>query len=410
MIRALIFSAITIGLAAAPAAAIDGTPVWFPSTVSAPVPSTSISAPSLAFDHYGGAAVSWSRINSSSQMNVVHFSEQSPLGLWNHRNVATGIGIGMATTLSFDRAERPTVSWLNEDATVQVDINRGAQTQLIASNALGDEGSLVFKHDIAGGLQGAYVSDSGQSVFGINATQPTITSDLLFNLSAIDQVRDLDFAIDHAGRRHVIATARLPDQREAVFIASEPSFGGNWATAMLDSGENIGGASIAVNPVNGELAIVYSKVDDGGGTSRLIFNDFSGVGMTTTEILAASDREFGDLDLEFDPSDGRPSIALEESIAGGNDQLLFAYNTGGTNWNTSLVDDSILIDTPDGELRPSLAYDDFGTTYPAIAFVDDDGALIVSFDPPIPEPSTAGLLLIGFGAVVGRRRRESAGG
>jgi len=403
MKRLLVLTMLVIGLATNSARAIDGTPVWFPSVVATAQPLKNISSPTLAFDHYGGAAVSWSRIESFGQTNTVHFSEQSPLGLWNHRNVATGSGNGTSTSLSFDRAENPTVGWLDNDGDIRVDINRGSTTQLISNNALGEDGAMVLMHDLAGQLQGAYADVSGQSVYGINAAAPTITSHHLFDLANIDTIRDLDMTVDHTGRRHAIATARLPDQSEAVFIASEPSFGGAWATALLDSGDQIGGASIAVNPQDGSLAIAYSKVD-GGGLASLVYQDFSGPSPVTTNILSAADREFGDIDLEFDPSDGRPSIALEESISGGNDQLLFAYNTGGTSWATSLVDDSILLDTPDGELRPSLAYDDFGSTYPAIAFVDDDGALIVSFDPPIPEPATVLLMMIATGMVVHRRR------
>ncbi len=403
MKRFVVIAMLAIGFITSSVRAIDGTPVWFPSVVTNALPMRTISTPTLAFDHYGGAAVSWSRIDSLSQNNTVHYSEQSPLGLWSHRTVSTGSAIGTATSVSFDRAERPSVGWLSLSGNFNIDINHGATTQLISSNAMGDEGLLVFNHDLAGQLQGAYAGANERSVYGINTSTQTITSNLLFDLANVDKIQDLDITIDHAGRRHAIVTARLLDFSEAVFVASEPSFGGAWATAMLDSGDAFGGASIAVNPQDGSLAVAYSKVDD-NGLASLVYQDFSGPAPVMTDILSGNDREFGDIDLEFDPGDGRPSIALEESISGGNDQLLFAYNTGGTSWATSLVDDSIMIDTSNGEARPSLAYDDFGSTYPAIAYIDDDGALIVSFDPPIPEPATAMMLVMAAGISMRRQR------
>ena len=84
---------------------------------------------------------------------------------------------------------------------------------------------------------------------------------------------------------------------------------------------------------------------------------------------------------------------------------MFAYLDGAQQWQTSLVDDSIAPDAPDGMPRaPSLAYDDYGTSWPAIAYADADGSLTVAFDPPVPEPGVMGLAFVGL-ALIARRRR-----
>ena len=129
--------------------------------------------------------------------------------------------------------------------------------------------------------------------------------------------------------------------------------------------------------------------------------------IATTEILSFNTFRYQDVSLEFDRSDGRPAIAFERRVNSTSAQeLWYAYLNASSVWQTSLIDSTISLDAPDGNMPrgPSLAFDDYGTSWPAVAYVDSNGALNVAFDPPAPEPSclAAGTLV----AVLSIRRRR----
>ena len=98
--------------------------------------------------------------------------------------------------------------------------------------------------------------------------------------------------------------------------------------------------------------------------------------------------------LAFDPADGRPAIAYEDSS-----DLEFAWFDGSV-WQTQTVDAT-------AGRNPSLAFNEYGDGWPVIAYFEGvvPGHLYVVRDPPgLPEPATLSLLALGGLAIIRRRR------
>ncbi len=387
---------------------VDGTPSWFFSEVKAPGVGQHTSAPSLAFDHYGTPSVAYTIGNGTS--NTIYRSEQSGLGLWSHRTVTNGSNIGLVTALSYDRAERPTLAWINANGSVNVEFDDSGIVTSFAMSANTNPPALSLSHDLADNLRGMYSGIADGSLQHISKSGAVYSSGPLTTLSDLSNITDADLTTDHAGLRHVIAGGDNFMGTQSLLIASEPSFGGPWASAVLATANDILGAAIATNPTDGTVGLAYTTFESASNTSRLFYAEFDGFALETTEVLTSTVAMFQDLDLAFDLSDGRPAIALERS-QGLAEELLFAYRDGGSVWQTSLVDGTISIESALGgfEPKPSLAFDDYGTSFPAIAYVDGDGSVEVAFDPPVPEPATALLVLAGMGIVVSQRGRSRGG-
>lgn len=381
-----------------------GTPSWSLSLVSGVDPGTYATSPTLAFDHYGTPSVSWSQVWSLSGMNSVRHSQLLGTGLWSHREVASGQGVGLMTSLSFDRAERPTIAWLDEDGSVSAEFNGGGAQQVAISGAGVVHPVLSLSHDLAGDLRGMYGEATPGGFSDIGYSGGVFSSGPLTTLSGLDAVLGAGLVTDHQGLRHIAARAELGGGGEAVVIASEPPGGGSWPAGQFVIADAIKGVDIAIDPTDGNIALAYTTLDAGTNTSSLYYAKFNGVLFDTTLVASSIFDVFEDASLAFDFSDGRPAIAYEQRLASA-EHLMFAYLDGAQQWQTSLVDDSIAMDAPDGMPRaPSLAYDDYGTSWPAIAYADADGSLTVAFDPPVPEPGALGLAFVGL-AIIARRRR-----
>lgn len=390
--------------AGARAFGIDGAPSWHLSTVRDAAPDTFVASPSLAFDHLGMPSVSWASVSAFGGTSTVYRSELSGLGLWAHRTVASGFGVGRETSLSFDRAERPVVAWTTNALEIYADYNNGQIQQRVASDAGADSHALSLAHDLAGNLRGLYGS-SGNQLMGINFDGAAFTSASLATLADIDHFVDAQLATDFTGLRHAVVRAEMPGGTECIVISSEPSFTGAWPTATLTTADAVGGISIATNPVTGKVGIAYSIQN--AGLSQLMLAELDGFTLESTLVRQTSTSVYEDISLAYDRTDGRPAIAFEENALSGGESLSLAYLDGTAQWQSSLVDDSIRLDALDGLLKPSLAFDDYGTSYPAVAYVDDNGSLIVAFDPPaVPEPTTAALLIVVSLGVSRRRRRH----
>ncbi len=391
-----------------PALGVDGTPSWFFSEVKTPGVGQHVAAPSLAFDHYGAPSVAYTIGNGTS--NTVYRSEQSGLGLWAHRTVTTGTGVGLVTALSFDRAERPTLAWINDNGSVNVEFDDSGMITSFASSAETNPAVLSLSHDLADNLRGMYSGIADGSLRHISKSGTVYSSGALTTLSDLSNITDADLTTDHSGLRHVIAGGDNQVGTQSLVISSEPSFGGPWPSAVLATANDILGAAIATNPTDGTVGLAYTTFESATNTSRLFYAEFNGFGLETTPVLSSTTALFQDLDLAFDLSDGRPAIALERS-SGAAEELVFAYRDGGASWQTSLVDGSISIESALGgfEPKPSLAFDDFGTSFPAIAYVDGDGSMEIAFDPPVPEPGTAVLVLMGLVVMCSRWCRNRGG-
>ncbi len=385
--------------------AIDGTPVWFNSTVALHEAGFHQRSPVLAFNHFGTPSVVWSRYSSSGAMNRVMRAERGGLGLWSRLDLAAGSGVGVVTGLSFDRSERPVVAWMNQNEEVVADFNNGQTNSSVGGLADLGAGALSLSHDLAGNLRGMYLTRSNDVIRSISYDGAAFSSAPMLTMPGFSQLMDAQLTTDHLGLRHVVARGELESSiHQGVVIASEPSFPGAWPTATLAIAPDVYGISIATNPLSGHVAIAYTTHDAGANLAKLVYAEFNGIEIETTEVLSSATSRFEDISMAFDRTDGRPAIAYEENVFGGPDRLQLAY-LASTQWETSLIDDSVWHDNAVGNLRPSLAFDDYGTSYPAVAYIDGNGDLTVAFDPPAaPEPATAALLLASAAVLVRRRR------
>ncbi len=393
---------------AAPVLGVNGQPSWFVSTVESAEAGGYITSPGLAFDHYGMPAVSWSSYAPAMDSGTVKVSQLTGLGFWTHRQVATGTGVGYRTALAFDRAERPTTAWVNGNGTVfgQFDLNAPQQVGTGADVA---HPALSLGYDLEGALRGMYGRATVGQFHGIAYSSGQFTSQSLVSISGAGTILDASLVTDHRGLRHIVAREELDGgQSGAVLLASETSPGGAWASSRIEAADTVvRGVDVAVDPVDGRLALAYTTLDNTSSESTLWYAKFNGFTLETTALQSSTQYGYEDVSLAFDFSDGRPAIAFEQSMPG-PDALYFTYRDGASLWHAGLVDDSISLEPLVGgkPRRPSLAFDDYGTGWPAIAYIDSNGALNVAFDPPAPEPGSAILLMLGTAALGGRRARR----
>ena len=133
--------------------------------------------------------------------------------------------------------------------------------------------------------------------------------------------------------------------------------------------------------------------------------------VATTEILSSTVVRYEDVSLEFDRADDRPAIAYERRVnAGGAQELWYSFLNASSIWQTGLIDATVSMDGPGGVIRaPSLTFDDYGTSWPAVGYIDANGALNVAFDPPAtPEPASIVLLGLLAAGLMQRRRQSSS--
>jgi len=406
---AALFAACLILAAARPALAVDGTPTWIFNPAGTVAADRLITTPDLQYDHLGRPAVAWSSIALGAGGNVVRHSQLSGLGLWNHRDVATGTGVGLRTALTFDPAERPTIAWTSTSGAVHAQFNGGTTQTVAASGAALSFSFVDLHHDLAGNLRGAFRTDQPGQFASISFNGAGFSSATLATIPAPDDVVDAAFVTDHTGLRHLaMRTASDLMGLEAIVIASEPQFGGPWASTTFLTADAVGGVDLAIDPTDGRLAMAYTV--ENAGSHDLVYAKFNGVALEPETILSTANGLLGDLSLAFDLADGRPAIAYEFRSATFDEELHFAYLGAGRQWNTMMIDDEIIMDDPTGRVRkPSLAFDDFGTSYPSVAYIDADPdtgneRLMVAIDPPVPEPASAWLLIAGTWLLRRRRR------
>jgi len=384
------------------ARATDGTPAWTFSLVSTVDANTYVSSPVMAFDHYGTPSVAWSAVSLIGGTNVTKHSQLTGLGLWNHRDIASGAGVGLRSAIAFDRAERPSLAWVNSSTAAQGQFNYGGVQSVAASGANTANPIITLGYDLAGNLRGMFQGSTPGNFLSIGYSSGNFNSSNLLTFSGVTSVLDASMTTDHRGLRHIAARSVLSSGQQALSLASEPPGGGAWVSTHFVTASSVDGADIAVDPTDGRLVTAYTTFDSGTNTSKLIYTKFNGAITQTTEIATSTSTRYFDLSLAFDLSDGRPAIAYER-LTGGAQQLVYSWLNASQVWQTSTVDTTILHAAPGGApRRPSLAFDDYGTSWPAISYVDSDGSLRVAFDPPVPEPATAVLLLTG-GAMLRRR-------
>ncbi|MBI5764581.1 MAG: hypothetical protein HZA51_13780 [Planctomycetes bacterium] len=387
--------------------ATSGTPTWTLSTVSALDPNTAASSPDLAFDHYGTASLSWTATSTMAGTNFVRHSQFTPLGFWSHREIANGPGVGLRTAITFDRAERPTLAWVNDNGTVFGQFNYGANQSVAASGANVARPVVALTTDLTGSLRGMFNNAAVGSTSSIGYSNPNFNSAAMMSLSGVSVVLDSQMVVDDRGLRHVASRAALSAGGQGVVLASE-SPGGLWSSATFTTADFVDGIDIGVDPADGRLAIAYTTYT--GTTSRLQYTKFNNGSLATTTIQTSNSNRFEDISLAFDASDSRPAIAYEMRTPS-TQELWYTFLNQALSWQSASVDTSIVMDSPIGLPRaPSLAFDDFGTSWPAIAYVNQgvpNEVLTVAFDPPAPEPAAAGLLIVTLLADRPRRPRQT---
>lgn len=397
-------------LASSAALAINGTPSWQLSLV-APSPGVErhLTSPCLQFDHYGTAALTWTDASSTGlASNDLRHSELTELGLWSHRTLTSGSGIGAVTALSYDRSERPQVAWINSPGGGRGGSFNYQTPQSISSGPAASTSPplLSLRHDLAGNLRGAYAGSTPGEIGGISWNGSTYNGSLLTTISDVSSLNQLSLTTDQQGRRHLIAAGRNGASTPAVFLASEPSNSSTWVSGTVATGDAVGGADIDSNPNTGRTAWAYSVRT--GSTWRLYYVESNNGILSTPLAVVTGSYAIGGLSLAFDLSDGQPAIAFADMDGS---RLLFAYRTTG-GWNTGVVANDFSTTLIAGDARvPSLAFNDFGTGWPAIAYVRNDGAMVVAFDPPAtPEPASLAFwgLATALTATCRRRDRRAA--
>jgi hypothetical protein len=327
--------------------------------------------------------------------------------MWMHHELASGLGIGLRTSIAFDRAERPSVAWINSTGIIKARFD-SEPTEQLGTNAAAASPIVSLGYDLAGDMRGMYMTTSPGNLYGIGYDGGFDVTDMV-TVDDGGEIADAAMVTDHRGLRHFAAREDLGGGSWALLLASEttvPNSGSSnlwlWSRPLI--ADSIEGVDVAVSPTDGKLAIAYTSENE--GVSKLHYSKFNGFAFDTQTILSSSQESFYDVSLAFDFSDGRPAIAFERDT-GSSDELHFAYLDGASSWQTTVVDDSISLISPYGyPRRPSLAFDDYGTSWPAIAYVDDDGSLNVAFDPPAPEPAAMQLLCIGLACARRRLRRS----
>lgn len=374
--------------------ATSGTPTWTLSAVSALDANTAASSPDLAFDHYGSASLSWTATSTMGGANFVRHSQFTPLGFWSHREIASGPGVGLRTAITFDRAERPTLAWVNDNGAVFGQFNYGANQSIAGTGANIARPVVALTTDLTGSLRGMFNNAAVGSTSSIGYTNPNFNSSAMMSLAGVSLVLDSQMVVDDRGLRHVASRAALSAGGQGVVLASE-SPGGLWSSTTFTTADFVDGIDIGVDPSDGRLAIAYTTYT--GTTSRLQYTKFNGGTLATTTIQTSNSNRFEDISLAFDASDTRPAIAYEMRTPS-TQELWYTFLNPALSWQSAAVDTSIVMDSPIGLPRaPSLAFDDYGTSWPAIAYVNQgvpNEVLTVAFDPPAPEPATAGLLVV----------------
>jgi hypothetical protein len=392
------------------AVATSGTPTWTFSLVGSPGANTYVSTPDLAFDHYGTPSVSWSLVSTVGAANSVRHSQLLGLGIWDNRELLSASGAGIRTAHAFDRAERPSVAWINDNGSVQGQFNYAGNQTITASGANVLAPTLSLYYDLAGSLRGTYGTSSAGAYWSIGFTAPNFNTASMTTVPGVSTVQDAKMVVDHRGLRQLAARATLSGGGQALSLASEPPGGGGaWPSTNFVTADAVDGVDVEVDPTDGRVAVAYTTFTSATNTSRLFYTKFDGGSTTTTQILSTTSERYYDLSLDFDRSDGRPAIAYERKVnATSAQELWFAFLNPSSVWQAGLVDATISSELFNGMPRgPSMAFDDYGTSWPAIAYTDADGSLRVAFDPPVPEPATA--LLLGLAFIPRRRLARRAG-
>ncbi len=362
----------------------------------------------LAYDHHGKPGVAY--IDGDGE--TVKFARRLPVLGWQTTTIVDSYLYARHPSLAFDRYERPAVSAYTNVGGLEKGVTCTRFDGAAWSRGVLDTGATKYSYtsiafDLYGRAAIAYEETAGP------ASRLTYCMDTDNDGDWADETpetvswsepgRYATLAFDPANVPIIAHEGAAPD--EICLSVGNPEVG--WATQTVLTAARR--PSLAINPVTGYPAIACTDND----LKTLIYTEYNGAAWNTVYSGSPYANQFGDVSLAFDPADGHPAIAYYEDESGGSPlddeggMLRLAWFDGDS-WQTQTVDY-----VGDVGQRPSIAFNEYGTGWPGIAYFDSTDALYYIEDPPmgLPEPATLALVAAGAAGLAlrpGKKDRRAA--
>ena len=391
--RGILAAIVIFAFAAGGARALDSDPVWEPPEQVTYSGATNRyqhlgSDRILAFDHHGFPAVG---VHLSGSANRPACFRRVPGFGWSEDYADASGSEGAYPSLAFDRYERPAISYVDggSDQVKYAAWDGAAWNAAVVDTGVNSGyGCTALAMDLYGRPAIAYVATGGVVKFVMDTDGDGDWSDeTKQTVSETTSNRWPSLAFDPLNRPMI---AFHNDSVDNLCFAVKDNVQSVWRVKTVDAAGTTGWyPSLAIDPDNGYPAISYQDAS----ASALNYAWWDGEAWQIDEGVATWGESSS---LAFDPADGRPAIAF---AAGGD--LRFAWHDG-SNWHLQTVSTAV-------SYYPSLAFNEYGTGWPAIAFLDQQNTVYYTEDPPdVPEPATLSFLLIGAAALLRLRRRRKA--
>ncbi len=372
------FVGCTAALAATSAWAIGPAPTWHPRQIVATGIDTTFGHDGadriLAYDHHGNPGIAYNQV-------LLKYARNVPGAGWQS-GTAEGTFGGVFPSLAYDRYERPVIVSSNNVLTqIRTTSFNGLTWNTVPFDVNGPYNYISLAFDTTGKMAAAYRDMNALDLKYVKDTDGDgLLSDEapVFVTSSDNQGWYATLAFDPLDRPMITHQDRAGNDLKFSVLDA----GVGWITTAVDSVGLTGyHCSLAVDPDNGYPAIAYFDDD----VDNLRYASWNGTSWDLTTIDSTGD--VGRYpSLAFDPADGNPAISYHDLTNG--DLKLAWFN--GTSWQTQPVDTVGTVGT-----YTSLAFNDYGTGFPAIAYVDSANTLYFIEDPPaVPEPAAILLALI----------------
>jgi hypothetical protein len=352
----------------------------------------------MAFDHYGVPSIA-----SADERGDVVFARQVAGAGWQNTTLDFDVG-AMGASLAFDRREMPADAYgANDGLHLQRFVPGSGFVNELLDNSVASGFSWTNGTSVAFDLLGSPAVAAGAEFGGENSVRyisdsngdGALTSADLLQLAGGSESRPT-LTFDNLNRP-VIGCSYFSDGtepngdadvlvRDAFLQFFSIGIQGNAEPGLTDE-RNV---SVAIDPDDGLPAVAWTNPED----RQLWYakwdplNNLWDSDLVDTAPLGA---ELGNESLAFDPGDGHPAISYSDNRG----RVNFAWNNG-TTWNRQLIQNTGFMTYS----RTSLAFNEFGHGFPAIAYIADDPAaandlLWFTVDPPaaVPEPVTSVLLM-----------------
>lgn len=395
-------------IAAIPVLAVDTPPTWnAPETVAsvpAYFPNLDLYAGQdryLAYDHFGNAGIAFvDEITTGGTRFQPFYARRAPgLGWVVDDRLSFGFFPTLASQpcLAFNHLEQPACTSMS----TPTDDN---DTHLFLS-IYDDESAVTWNNqDLSGFGNGfgqlprAWLTSSlrfdvlGRAhVIGTNFDVFTASETLRYKFDSDGDgdlnpetwwyVLDLDpfpyedmsvtLAVDSIARPMAAIWLEDTDINSSEVLFAMKDTGLSWQNVQLAT--NASHPSIAIDPDNDFPAVAYHDVQN----ANLVYAWWDG-NQWVHDVVASTGITGLWPSLAFDPADGNPSIAYHNQSTG---SLMHAWHDGAQ-WNTQVAVAGSF-EVPTG-FTPSIAFNDFGTGFPAIAYFDISSELRFVEDPPLP--------------------------